>query len=72
MPNSRIDKDYLKRELVEKLDKLYSQTMKSATIEQIYNALSVTVREILADKLRRHEAKTYGSGGKQVYYLSME
>ncbi len=65
-------KTMLKREISEKLDRLYKQTLETATPEQIYKATALTVRNILDDKLRHHDAKTYGEGAKQVYYLSME
>ncbi len=58
--------------IVERLEKVYSTTPENATDENIYRALSGALRVLLEDQHRRHEAKTYGEGEKQVYYLSME
>lgn len=51
---------------------MYTQTLATATNEQIYKATATVVKGMLEDKLRHHDAKTYGEGAKQVYYMSME
>ncbi|MCL1867322.1 MAG: glycogen/starch/alpha-glucan phosphorylase [Oscillospiraceae bacterium] len=43
-----------------------------ATDEQVFRSLAGIIRTYLEDHHRRHDAKTYGEGEKQVYYLSME
>lgn len=72
MKNTVISRETLRRLLYEKLNRLYQTTAKSATVEQLYTALCGVVKEILEDKLRRHEARTFGEGKKQIYYMSME
>ncbi len=62
----------LKKVFDEQLVKLGVKDPKMAAPEQVYVALSVAVREILSEKQRRHTAKTYGEGKKQVFYLSIE
>ncbi|MEG1073950.1 MAG: glycogen/starch/alpha-glucan phosphorylase, partial [Ruthenibacterium sp.] len=44
----------------------------SATDDQVYRALALMTRQILSEKRKRFMARTYGSNGKQVYYLCME
>ena len=72
MKNNVIKKDTLMNLLVEKVDQLYSISLEKASVEQIYRAFCGVVRILLEDRHRRHDAKTYGEGAKQVYYLSME
>ena len=50
----------------------YGCEAKSATDEQVYGALSMTVRGILSDRHKKFMAHTYGQGAKQVCYLCME
>ncbi|MEA5051720.1 MAG: glycogen/starch/alpha-glucan phosphorylase [Oscillospiraceae bacterium] len=72
MLKEKLTAELLKRELKDRLSKMYGTTPSSATVEQLYKALATVVREMLEEKLRYHDAKTYGEGAKQVYYLSME
>ena len=56
-------------------DKLFSEfavTYEDATDQQIYRALALIVRQTLSDARKRFMARTYGTNGKQVYYLCME
>ena len=56
-------------------DKLFSEfavTYEDATDQQIYRALALIVRQTLSDAHKRFMARTYGTNGKQVYYLCME
>ncbi len=64
--------DKLKKLFDDKLTKLNVKDPKMATPEQVYVALCSAIREILSEKQRRHTAKTYGEGKKQVFYLSIE
>ncbi|MEA4912083.1 MAG: glycogen/starch/alpha-glucan phosphorylase [Oscillospiraceae bacterium] len=72
MLKQKLTAELLKRELRERLQKMYATTPSSATVEQLYKALATILRELLEEKLRYHDAKTFGEGAKQVCYLSME
>ena len=43
-----------------------------ATADQLYAALAIIIRDHLAQLHRSHVSKVYGSGAKQIHYLSME
>lgn len=58
--------------LVEKLYSEFAVTITDATDEQLYRALALIVRERLSHKHKQFISRTYGAGGKQVYYLCME
>ena len=67
---------YTKKEfdkmLRDKLTSEYAVTLEVASDTQIYRALAMITREIMSDRQRVFQAKTLGSGHKQVYYLCME
>ncbi len=69
---STIAAERIKRAVERKLNAEFETIPEHATNEQIYRSLCYVVRDILDDKLRRREARTYGLGAKQVYYMSME
>lgn len=62
----------IKRAVERKLSTEFEKKPEHATNEQIYRSLCYVVRDYLDDKLRHRDAKTYGVGAKQVYYMSME
>lgn len=62
----------LKKKLYSTLSRRYSVEICDATAEQIYKSLAVIIKEMLADAYRHREARTFGKGAKQIYYLSME
>ena len=67
---------YTKKEfdkmLRDKLTSEYAVTLEVASDTQIYRALAMITREIMSDRQKKFQAKTLGSGHKQVYYLCME
>ena len=72
MRQSTITKEQLKDLVIKRLTRAYSTDPEKASEEQIYRALADVVVSLLEERYRHHEAKTYGQGAKQVYYLSME
>ena len=68
--------NYTKKEfdkmLRDKLTSEYAVTLEVASDTQIYRALAMITREIMSDRQKKFQAKTLGSGHKQVYYLCME
>ena len=67
---------YTKKEfdkmLRDKLTSEYAVSLEVASAVQIYRALAMITREIMSDRQKVFQAKTLGSGHKQVYYLCME
>lgn len=70
--NTAYSKKEFEKMMKEKLFSEFSIDMASATNEQLYRALALVVRGLLSDKRKRFMSRTYGSNGKQVYYLCME
>ena len=67
---------YTKKEfdkmLRDKLTSEYAVSLEVASAVQIYRALAMITREIMSNQQKVFQAKTLGSGHKQVYYLCME
>lgn len=67
---------YTKKEfegmLRERLTSEYAVQLESATDQQLYRCLAMVTRKIMSDRQKKFQAKTLGSGHKQVYYLCME
>lgn len=67
---------YTKKEfeklLKDKLTSEYAVTMEVASTTQLYRCLALITRQLMSDRQKEFQAKTLGSGQKQVYYLCME
>ncbi len=50
----------------------FNTDLESASLDQIYRALARVTRKIISDGRKQFMAHTYGTNGKQVYYLCME
>ena len=70
--NTKTTKKDFDRILKDKLFSEFAVTYEDATDQQIYRALALIVRQTLSDARKRFMARTYGTNGKQVYYLCME
>ena len=55
-----------------KLSRYFGIALKDATLEQIYKAVVMTVRDILLEKRNSYHHKMKAAKGKRVYYLCME
>ena len=55
-----------------KLSRYFGVTPKEASIEQVYKAVVMSVRDILLEKRRQFHKVTKSKKGKRVYYLCME
>ena len=55
-----------------KLSRYFGVTIKDATLEQLYKAVVMTVRDILLEKRNSYHHKMKDAKGKRVYYLCME
>ena len=69
---TELNKRNFKSTVSESLFNRFGVTPESANPEQIYEAMAVAVRETLSSKYRRYLAKSYGEGGKRVYYMCIE
>ena len=63
---------YLKQELLSRLQSQFNVTPSEASDKQVYQALSAMIVEILREKRQSFINKCHSNGRKQVYYLSME
>ncbi|MEG0895976.1 MAG: glycogen/starch/alpha-glucan phosphorylase [Ruthenibacterium sp.] len=70
--NIKYTKKEFEKLLTEMLFSEFAIDIASATDDQVYRALALMTRQILSEKRKRFMARTYGSNGKQVYYLCME
>ncbi|MEG0910195.1 MAG: glycogen/starch/alpha-glucan phosphorylase [Ruthenibacterium sp.] len=70
--NIKYTKKEFEKLLTEMLFSEFAIDIASATDDQVYRALALITRQILSEKRKRFMARTYGSNGKQVYYLCME
>lgn len=62
----------IKELLGSKLSRYFGTTPQEASLEQIYKAVAVTVRDILAAKRNNYKKEVNRRGGKRVYYMCME
>ena len=58
--------------LQNKLTSEYGVELAVASNQQIYRALALICREMMSEGHKKFQARTIGSGSKQVYYLCME
>ncbi len=64
--------NYLKQELINRLQSQFNVSPDEASDKQVYQALSAMVVDILRAKRQSFINKCNSNGRKQVYYLSME
>ncbi len=61
------------RELIESvLHRHFGCTAAEASVDQMYKAAAITVKNILSDKRSEYKKKVNNAGAKRVYYMSME
>lgn len=58
--------------LESKLERYYSISLKEASKEQLYNALAMTIKEILFERKEQFHQRQKKVKAKRVYYLCME
>ena len=62
----------LKKNISDKLARNYGITAKEATNEQMFRAIQLTLRDILAQKKANYNYKVKAELGKRIYYLCIE
>ena len=65
-------KDELKEKLLDNVKVISRKTIKNASSEHIYEALALTIRDIMTDRWIATQETYYEKDVKIVYYLSME
>ena len=58
--------------LNENLSRYFGTSFSDASVQQVYKAAAITVRDLLADHRRTFQQRVKKGNGKQVYYLCME
>ncbi len=72
MSEKSMSKKEFEKILTDKLFTEFAVDYQTATDDQIYRTLALICRSISSERRKRFMARTYGSNGKQVYYLCME
>ena len=67
-----ITENEIKKNLSEKLDKYFAATFETAVDDQMYNAVLLTIRDILMKNNTEFEKKVKAENSKKVYYMCME
>lgn len=66
------DKDLFKRSVVYNIKTLYRKSMEEATPQQIFQAVSYSIKDAIVDHWMRTQEEYEEQDPKMVYYLSME
>ncbi|MDL2237742.1 glycogen/starch/alpha-glucan phosphorylase [Christensenellaceae bacterium OttesenSCG-928-K19] len=65
-------RERIKEMILGKLRRGFGKTLAEATKEQIYKAVALTVRDLVADKWADRNSMVEAQGNKRLYYLSAE
>ena len=69
---SKLTEQEAQRLITGKLSRYFGVTPQEATREQIYRAVVMSVRDIMAEKHQKFHVRTKSAKAKRVYYLCME
>jgi starch phosphorylase len=67
-----IDKEYIVAEVTKKLKRVIGVNLSDASKEDVYKALSLTIRDIIMERWVDANEQVWKSGSKRLYYLSAE
>ena len=70
--NYRIDKEAFKKDVVYNVKSLYRKTIDEATPQQIYQAVSLAIKDMIIDRWIATHKEYDKKDAKIVYYMSME
>ncbi len=65
-------KNYIKEEISGKIKRYFGKTVEKATQREIYNAVSMTIRDEIMEKWVSYKEKSDTAPQKELYYLSFE
>jgi starch phosphorylase len=72
MNNQKLTSSAIKQNVETKLSRYFGCTAAEASKEQMYKAVSMTVRDMLTEKRGDFKKQVNGEGAKRVYYMCME
>ena len=72
MNNANLDNAKIKANIELKLSRYFGCTAAEASDEQMYKAVSMTIRDILTEKRGDYKKKVNKQGAKRIYYMCME
>ena len=70
--NYRIDKEAFKKDVVYNVKSLYRKTIDEATPQQVYQAVSLAIKDMIIDRWIATHKEYDKNDAKIVYYMSME
>ena len=70
--NNIIDKEEFKKSVVYNVKNLYRRTIDEATPQQVYQAVSLAVKDMIIDRWIATHKEYEKQDVKTVYYMSME
>ena len=68
----KFDKDIFKNSVVYNVKTLYRKTLEEATQQQIFQAVSYAIKDIIVDNWMNTQKEYQKEDQKTVYYLSMK
>ena len=69
---NKFDKELFKRSVLYNLKTLYRKTLEEATPQQIFQAVSYAIKDMIVDNWMTTQKQYEKDDPKTVYYLSME
>jgi len=72
MDNVKLNKKQIKENIETKLSRYFGCTAEEASADQMYKAVSMTIRDILTEKRGEFKKDVNQVGAKRVYYMCME
>ena len=72
MNNQTLSPIKVKKNIETKLSRYFGCTAQEASAEQMYKAVSMTIRDILTEKRGEFKKEVNKTGAKRVYYMCME
>lgn len=70
--NQNFEKETLKKEIKDNVRKLYRKKLEDATSQEVYQALSYAVKDVILDQWMQTQQVIEDTDSKVVYYMSME
>ncbi len=72
MNNPNLNPTEIKENIETKLSRYFGCTAQEASADQMYKAVSMTIRDILTEKRGEYKKEVNKAGAKRVYYMCME
>ncbi|MBR1390382.1 MAG: glycogen/starch/alpha-glucan phosphorylase [Lachnospiraceae bacterium] len=72
MKNGKYEKEEFKKEVEDNVRRLYRKTLKEASEQELFQAISFTVKDVIMDQWIATQKEIDNQDPKIVYYMSME